>query len=86
MVTYPVIGQPTPRVNSEEKATGRARYVAGVSLPGILRGKSLHSTYARIVRTDTTAARQVPGVCVRDLPLTAQKVYRARHGDGPGEH
>jgi CO/xanthine dehydrogenase Mo-binding subunit len=53
-----------PRVDGEEKTTGRARYAADVSLPGTLWGKSLHSTYAhaRIVRIDTTAARQVPGV------------------------
>ena len=64
MVTYQVIGQPTRRVDGEEKATGQARYAADVSLPGTLWGKSLHSPYAhaRIVRIDTTAAQQVPGV------------------------
>ena len=64
MVTYHVIGQPTRRVDGEEKATGQARYAADVSLPGTLWGKSLHSPYAhaRIVRIDTTAAQQVPGV------------------------
>ena len=64
MVTYDVIGQPTPRVDGAAKATGRARYAADVDLPGTLWGKSLHSPYAhaRIVRIDTTAARQVPGV------------------------
>jgi CO/xanthine dehydrogenase Mo-binding subunit len=64
MVTYHVIGQPTPRVDGAEKATGHARYAADVSLPGTLWGKSLHSTYAhaRIVRIDTTEAKKVPGV------------------------
>jgi CO/xanthine dehydrogenase Mo-binding subunit len=64
MVTYHVIGQPTRRVDGEEKATGQARYAADVSLPGTLWGKSLHSPYAhaRIVRIDTSAATQVPGV------------------------
>jgi CO/xanthine dehydrogenase Mo-binding subunit len=64
MATYHVIGQPTRRVDGEEKATGRARYAADVSLPGTLWGKSLHSSYAhaRIVSIDTTAARQLPGV------------------------
>jgi CO/xanthine dehydrogenase Mo-binding subunit len=63
MATYHVIGQPTPRVDGEEKTTGRARYAADVALPGVLWGKSLHSTYAhaRIVRIDTTAAKQLPG-------------------------
>ena len=47
-----------------QKTTGHARYAADVSLPGTLWGKSLHSPYAhaRIIRIDTTAARQVPGV------------------------
>src|SRR3989454_12249836 len=64
MIPYHVIGQPTRRVDGEEKATGQARYAADVSLSGTLWGKSLHSPYAhaRIVRIDTTAAQQVPGV------------------------
>ena len=64
MATYHVIGQPTPRVDGTAKTTGHARYAADVSLPGTLWGKSLHSPYAhaRIVRIDTTAAKQVPGV------------------------
>jgi CO/xanthine dehydrogenase Mo-binding subunit len=64
MDTYQIIGTPTRRVDGEAKATGQARYAADVSLPGTLWGKSLHSPYAhaRIVRLDTTAAQQVPGV------------------------
>src|SRR5262245_41041849 len=64
MATYHVIGQPIPRVDGAAKTTGHACYAADVSLPGTLWGKSLHSPYAhaRIVRIDTTAARQVPGV------------------------
>jgi CO/xanthine dehydrogenase Mo-binding subunit len=64
MGSYQVIGTPTRRVDGEAKATGHARYAADVSLPGTLWGTSLHSPYAhaRIVRIDTTAARQVPGV------------------------
>jgi CO/xanthine dehydrogenase Mo-binding subunit len=64
MDTYQIIGTPTRRVDGAAKATGQARYAADVSLPGTLWGKSLHSPYAhaRIVRLDTTAAQQVPGV------------------------
>ena len=64
MDTYQIIGTPTRRVDGAAKATGQARYAADVSLPGTLWGKSLHSpyAYARIVRLDTTAAQQVPGV------------------------
>lgn len=64
MATYRVIGQPTRRVDGAAKTTGQARYAADIALPGTLWGKSLHSPYAhaRIVRIDTTAAQQVPGV------------------------
>ena len=64
MATYRVIGQPTPRVDGAAKTAGQSRYAADVALPGTLWSKSLHSPYAhaRIVRIDTTAARQVSGV------------------------
>src|SRR6266508_5766123 len=65
MVTsYQVIGKPAPRLEGVEKVTGEARYAADVSLPGTIWGKTLHSPYAhaRIVRIDTSAAKQVPGV------------------------
>jgi CO/xanthine dehydrogenase Mo-binding subunit len=64
MASYRVIGTSMRRVDGAEKATGHARYAADITLPDTLWGKSLHSPYAhaRIVRIDTTAARQVPGV------------------------
>ena len=46
MDPYQIIGTPTRRVDGAAKATGQARYAADVSLPGTLRGKSLHSPYA----------------------------------------
>jgi CO/xanthine dehydrogenase Mo-binding subunit len=63
-VAYQVIGKPTPRVEGADKVTGRARYAADVSLPGMVWGKTLRSPYshARIVRIDTTAARRMRGV------------------------
>jgi CO/xanthine dehydrogenase Mo-binding subunit len=64
MGPYQVIGTPTRRVDGAAKVTGQAHYAADVALPGTLWGKSLHSPYAhaRIVRIDTTVARQAPGV------------------------
>lgn len=61
-----VIGRNVPRPDGPEKVTGQARYVADLSLPGMLIGKSLRSQYphARIVRIDTSAARAIPGVHV----------------------
>lgn len=64
MVSYQVIGRTVPRVEGVEKVTGQARYAADISLPGTVWGKTLHSPYlhARIVRIDTSAAKNVPGV------------------------
>jgi CO/xanthine dehydrogenase Mo-binding subunit len=59
-----VVGRTVPRVDGEEKVTGRAEYVADITLPGMLRGAVLRSPYphARIRRIDTSRARQLPGV------------------------
>jgi CO/xanthine dehydrogenase Mo-binding subunit len=64
MPEYTVIGQPTARVDGIDKVTGRARYAADFSPPGVLWGKSLHSPvpHARVVSIDTAAARALPGV------------------------
>jgi CO/xanthine dehydrogenase Mo-binding subunit len=63
-MVYTAIGQPTTRVEGQEKVTGALRYTADVALPGTLWGRALRSPYphARIVRMDTSRAQQVPGV------------------------
>jgi CO/xanthine dehydrogenase Mo-binding subunit len=74
---FKVIGQPVARPDGVDKVTGAGRYTADHPLPGVLWGKTLHSPYAhaRILRIDTSAARQVPGV---HAVLTAADV-----ADGP---
>lgn len=59
-----VVGRPTPRVEGEEKVTGRAVYTVDVSLPGLVWGKVLRSpiSYGRIKRVDISKARELPGV------------------------
>jgi CO/xanthine dehydrogenase Mo-binding subunit len=61
---YTTIGQPSTRVEGQEKVTGAMRYTADVTLPGTLWGRALRSPYphARIIRIDTSRAQQVPGV------------------------
>ncbi len=61
---FDVVGRGVPRVDGEEKVTGRAEYVADINLPGMLRGAVLRSPYphARIRRIDTNRARGLPGV------------------------
>ncbi|OPZ78322.1 MAG: 4-hydroxybenzoyl-CoA reductase subunit alpha [Actinobacteria bacterium ADurb.Bin444] len=71
-----MIGKSRPRVDGVAKVSGGAVYADDLRLPGMLVGKMLRSphAHARIVRIDTTAAEQVPGVKAvatgRDLPET----------------
>lgn len=59
-----IVGRPHPRVEGEEKVTGRARYAYDVRLPGQLYARVLRSPYphARISRVDTGRAEALPGV------------------------
>ena len=59
-----IVGQPAQRVESLEKVTGSALYVADIPASGALAGKILRSPYphARILRIDTSKAEAVPGV------------------------
>jgi CO/xanthine dehydrogenase Mo-binding subunit len=59
-----VVGRPHPRVEGEEKVTGRARYAYDVRLPGQLYARVLRSSlpHARIGRIDTSMAEGLPGV------------------------
>jgi len=58
------IGRPAPRVEGEDKVTGRARYTADHLLSGTIWGKALRSPYphARILRVDTSRAKSHSGV------------------------
>jgi xanthine dehydrogenase molybdenum-binding subunit len=64
MEEFSVVGKPVPKVDAVEKATGRARYIQDITLPGMLHGKILYSKYphARIVHIDTSKAKRLPGV------------------------
>lgn len=59
-----VVGKPIPKKDAYEKATGSARYIHDLKLPGMLYGKILWSKHphARIVRIDTSKAERLPGV------------------------
>jgi CO/xanthine dehydrogenase Mo-binding subunit len=74
-----VVGRPTPRVEGEQKVTGKALYSADVNLMGTLWGKVLRSPISsgRIKNIDTSKARQVPGV---KAVITGQDVTGLRIG------
>jgi CO/xanthine dehydrogenase Mo-binding subunit len=59
-----VIGSPVPRIDAEEKVTGRSVYAADVRLPRMLHGAVVRSPHAaaRVVAVDVSRALRVPGV------------------------
>ena len=61
---FKVIGTRPIRHDGVDKVTGRARYGADITLPGLLHGKVLRSPYphARIKSIDTSEAQALPGV------------------------
>ena len=58
------IGKRIPKMDAEEKVTGKAVYIHDLKLPGMLFGKILysHHPHAKILRIDTSAAEKLPGV------------------------
>ncbi|NYT67150.1 xanthine dehydrogenase family protein molybdopterin-binding subunit [Pusillimonas noertemannii] len=60
----PRVGMEIPQVSAVEKVSGRAIYAGDIQFQGMLHAKVLRSPYphARIVKIDTSAAAQLPGV------------------------
>ncbi|OGP73221.1 MAG: 4-hydroxybenzoyl-CoA reductase [Deltaproteobacteria bacterium RBG_16_49_23] len=58
------IGKRIPKMDAEEKVTGKAVYIPDLKVPGMLYGKILYSphAHARILRIDTSEAERLPGV------------------------
>ena len=61
---FKVVGTRPIRHDGYDKVTGRARYAADISLPGMLHGKVLRSphAHARIKKIDCSKALELPGV------------------------
>lgn len=59
-----LIGQPVPKRDAPDKATGRATYLQDLAVPRMLVGKVLRAdrSHARILGIDTAAAAALPGV------------------------
>ena len=77
MSDFSIIGKPTAMIDAAEKTTGAGKYTDDLSLPGMLVGKILHSTYphARIKRIDTTHAEKLDGVVAVAIGKDAPKTY-----------
>ena len=71
---FKVVGKRPIRHDGYDKVTGKARYGADISLPGLLYGKMLRSphAHARIISLDTSRAEAHPDVravvTAKDLP------------------
>ena len=67
------------RPDGPDKVTGSGRYVADITLTGMLTAKFLYAgiSHARILRLDVSAARQIPGVFA---VLTHEDVPEHRFG------
>ena len=77
---YKVVGTRPIRHDGLDKVTGRARYGADISMPGLVHGKILRSphAHARIRSIDTSKAEALPGVLAvataKDFPIVEDQV------------
>ena len=73
-----IVGKSIPRIDSKEKATGKAMFTEDFTMPRMLHGRILGSPYpyARITRIDTSEAKKVPGV---RAVITAEDVPPIRY-------
>src|SRR4030043_2032569 len=58
------VGKRIPKMDAEEKVTGKAIYIHDLKVPGMLYGKILYSPHphAKILGIDTSRAEKLPGV------------------------
>lgn len=59
-----IVGQSQPRVDGEDKVTGKALYTGDIELPGMAYGKILRSPFphAKLAKVDARRAEKLPGV------------------------
>ena len=57
------VGKRIPKMDAEEKVTGKAIYIHDLKIPGMLHGKILYSSHphAKIKSIDTSKAESLPG-------------------------
>jgi len=85
MNEYKVINSRARRLDTPDKATGRAVFVNDISKPGMLYGALLQSphAHAKILSIDTSAAEKLPGVkCV----VTAKEAGLIPYGVSPARY
>src|SRR3981081_88873 len=77
MNAFSIIGKPTAMVDAAEKTTGGGKYTDDLSVPGMLIGKILRSTYphARIKGIDTRRTEKIEGVVAVVIGKDAPNPY-----------
>ena len=85
MSEYTVINSRAARVDTPDKATGKAVFIDDMTLPGMLYGALLQSplAHARIVGIDTSKARNLPGV---KSVVTAAEAGLVKYGVSPARY
>jgi len=85
MSNYHVINRRTPRLDAPDKATGRAKYIDDLTLPGMLHGALLQSplAHARILHIDAARAKRLPGV---KFVATAEDAGLVPYGVSPARY
>jgi CO/xanthine dehydrogenase Mo-binding subunit len=83
-----VVGKAEPRLDGEEKVTGKALYAIDIDLPGMAYGKILRSPvpHAMLVKIDARKAEGVPGVVAvitRDDLTGLNAYFGAAYKDQP---
>ena len=80
-----VVGKRLPKIDSPDKATGRALYTDDITLPNMIYGKLLLSSlpHAKIKSIDTKRAKALPGVKVI---LTGADVPDVTWGTSPARY
>ena len=85
MSEYDVINSRLSRLDTPDKATGRALFIDDIRFSNMLYGAMLQSPlpHARIVNIDTSAAEKLPGV---KAVLTAKDVGTVKYGVSPARY
>jgi len=85
MSKYNVINTRAPRLDAPDKATGRAKYIDDLAMPGMLYGALLQSPLAHAVirHIDTSKVRALPGV---KAVVTAEEAGPVKYGVSPARY
>ncbi|MDP2735331.1 MAG: molybdopterin-dependent oxidoreductase, partial [bacterium] len=82
---FSVINTSPPRLETYDKATGKAKYAADLSMPDMLIGAILGSpvAHAKILNVDTSRAERLPGVAA---VVTAKDAGNVPWGHSPARY